>query len=1075
MITASDIAEMTFEHYSLKAPWNDIIGKPVSNSSILMYSGPGSGKSTVALQIADECTRLGKVGYNVQEEGYSFTLQNKLERIGLTRSNIMFFECEDVEELKKEVIKEKFDFLFVDSYTMYDKRLAHFEEFRKWCKKQQCVLVAIVQTTKEGKFYGNADAAFNVDCVLEVTDGKPSTLATGKNRLGELYQHEVDLRAKPRPAVKNAKPIERENPKIPVQKLEGAGDSMPGDRGDEYWNGTSINVPFEVKPWHTNPENALEEFQLKGIEFGRWLNESERVEYLANSMQGLSNMAKVLGIPNAAIGVHKKVGIAFGARGRGGASAHYEPSSYSNINLTKERGARALAHEYGHAIDNLVTKKVGGNYITGGRSVKKTAITNGKDSKLRQLAEKFFKELYFNTDGSKSNYHTRLLNGTEYDQRRIEVFARIFDTYVWTLCEEQKLASNYLAAPNFGKLNPTKKEFEQTRPLFAELVHGILSELHPGKVKKMESPKNIAPSVIEEESYPFSIKDIPYQTAYRAHSGTSFSPEKRARSEQNEYVDFLKEMYDLYKKKAVNSNREKEFASKFSRYQAGYLKRYLDYLHSRNGLVSSMIAGPSNFPVARMKKKNNSIDKRLKELIDYMKKAEKYILPKINTDIKTGVSGSLEKLEVKLQKLEARQERMKRLNKAFKMFQKSGKAESLEKLNLTEKELKAVTSYDNSNNYSVEKNRIFPRYELVNNNARIRRVKQQIALEKKLNLKKKKGNKLLPFPGGEVELNYHINKIQIHFEEKPPVEIRSFLKERGHSFKWSPRNKVWQRQLNTYTLGARTELYSFLEVKEPEEVSGSKHIEKLSETLVSKDQPGSKSDQKVIGYAVVDNISGEIIASKANLKELETAYNGLEKTKGFEDMEALVYEIIEVGEKNKLGKKLEQGFTKKPSKQSEIRFNPSSKEHLVYLCIVEQLDILQKNSTGDTVFELNGPYFLLSDQKKKRLYVIPPRLVKTFSGSLNDSKADQLFKEWHNYSPDNKVLEISYPKEQAVHSVGTAVKILYLSDKIMNKGDRKGNENYYTHDFDAEKRPVSLQGDVIIIDNITWNYRGLLD
>lgn len=45
-----------------------------------------------------------------------------------------------------------------------------------------------------------------------------------------------------------------------------------------------------------------------------------------------------------------RLGIAFGARGRGRALAHYE-SALHVINLTKLKGAGSLAHEWGHALD----------------------------------------------------------------------------------------------------------------------------------------------------------------------------------------------------------------------------------------------------------------------------------------------------------------------------------------------------------------------------------------------------------------------------------------------------------------------------------------------------------------------------------------------------------------------------------------------------------------------------------------------------------------------------------------------------------------------------------------------------
>lgn len=56
--------------------------------------------------------------------------------------------------------------------------------------------------------------------------------------------------------------------------------------------------------------------------------------------------------------------IAFGARGSGGALAHYEPER-NVINLTKMKGAGCLAHEWGHALDNKIGRECGAkSYFT---------------------------------------------------------------------------------------------------------------------------------------------------------------------------------------------------------------------------------------------------------------------------------------------------------------------------------------------------------------------------------------------------------------------------------------------------------------------------------------------------------------------------------------------------------------------------------------------------------------------------------------------------------------------------------------------------------------------------------------
>ena len=133
----------------------------------------------------------------------------------------------------------------------------------------------------------------------------------------------------------------------------------------------------------------------------------------------------------------------------------------------------------------------------------------------------------------------------------------------------------------------------------------------------------------------------------------------------------------------------------------------------------------------------------------------------------------------KLQKLEAEQERMKAINKAWKQGNVS-----LHLLGLTDIEIEKMKC----KMPSYEK-KPFPTWELSNNSAEIRRVKQKLEELSKLD---KMEAESVKFIGGEMRINLEINRIQIIFDEIPSEEIRKILKSRG--FKWAPSEKAWQRQ-----------------------------------------------------------------------------------------------------------------------------------------------------------------------------------------------------------------------------------------------------------------------------------------
>jgi hypothetical protein len=117
---------------------------------------------------------------------------------------------------------------------------------------------------------------------------------------------------------------------------------------------------LQHKQRDTVGQDFLDAFKIRGGEFGNWVNEVERQENMNFAFESFCDLADILGIPYSEVGLKGHLGIAFGARGSGRALAHYEPM-YEVINLTKMKGAGSLAHEYFHAIDDLVGKELGGS------------------------------------------------------------------------------------------------------------------------------------------------------------------------------------------------------------------------------------------------------------------------------------------------------------------------------------------------------------------------------------------------------------------------------------------------------------------------------------------------------------------------------------------------------------------------------------------------------------------------------------------------------------------------------------------------------------------------------------------
>ena len=112
----------------------------------------------------------------------------------------------------------------------------------------------------------------------------------------------------------------------------------------------------------TTGEDILKNFGFRGGEFGNWVKQNERQEFLNYVQDAFTDLSIALDIAPESLGQNGQMSIAFGARGQGltGAVAHFEPIK-KVINMTKLKGAGSLSHEYGHSLDNYLSRLSGYN------------------------------------------------------------------------------------------------------------------------------------------------------------------------------------------------------------------------------------------------------------------------------------------------------------------------------------------------------------------------------------------------------------------------------------------------------------------------------------------------------------------------------------------------------------------------------------------------------------------------------------------------------------------------------------------------------------------------------------------
>lgn len=103
-------------------------------------------------------------------------------------------------------------------------------------------------------------------------------------------------------------------------------------------------------------EDFVKDFSIRGGEFGNWLSENDAQYSLNMAYDAFYDFALALGVSPEDVSLGGNLSIAFGSRGSGNATAHYEPERMV-INLTKMKGAGSLGHELFHALDDILGRK----------------------------------------------------------------------------------------------------------------------------------------------------------------------------------------------------------------------------------------------------------------------------------------------------------------------------------------------------------------------------------------------------------------------------------------------------------------------------------------------------------------------------------------------------------------------------------------------------------------------------------------------------------------------------------------------------------------------------------------------
>ncbi|MCA0235433.1 MAG: hypothetical protein LCH81_03535 [Bacteroidetes bacterium] len=271
--------------------------------------------------------------------------------------------------------------------------------------------------------------------------------------------------------------------------------------------------------------------------------------------------------------------------------------------------------------------------------------------------------------------------------------------------------------------------------------------------------------------------------AIRAHDGTSMVPETRGAQYIKDYSQQLEE--DL--------QRVEKLGGDTTYYQQEYESLFVSWMSAKSRCISSMITGPSNFPVRRAEKANQSEHNRYQEFSGWR---EKFFarLEKAKRREARSASDPIAEMRAKLENAEKLQVLMVAANKVVRDKKRSNSTKIADLINLgiSERAATELLTPDWCNRIG------FASYQLQNNLANIKRMRERLA---ELEAKASAESQELERPDGiRIVKNTDADRLQIFFPGKPDAATITALKK--NAFKWSPSNGCWQRQLTGNALYA---------------------------------------------------------------------------------------------------------------------------------------------------------------------------------------------------------------------------------------------------------------------------------
>ncbi|GEM_PF-2601409 len=1017
MISTAELANKEFTGLDLPQPYRNFLGEIPTDSAMSVWGPPGSGKSTWALDFALVLAdMLGNGIYCSSEEGPGPSLQNKIKRLGAEHDNLLVDDFDTFDNLKAKLDISNGQFVVIDSISKSRITVSDFQDFLEWCKSHDVISIYILHTTKDGTYKGPTEYIHDPDIEIYVS---PEGVAEihNKNRYLETPR-EMEIAFE-----------KRQDSEVRSQESEGS--SQPSDVSRQN---PHENIKQEFYDWAYNQQGITPQ----AVTLKTWLSRNypeleEQYQQLWDEFSKTSNRENPATDESCVVSVQAKtneqkngIEIQFSdappefvrSQLMDAGFTFYNPNngeSFWAAEKTAQRKeiAEEIAGEFDQAVVNWKPKEKDGKSETADDKRKEDLSDVDESDLSSSNASNASKGSY-----SKPDVDFVLGKETTVDFKAdgyIQEKGHFAVMDVADIIPSHNKDCSVNSDHNISKGQPRDRSLDAlcNQPKF------IAQNLNPTSITRGNLAFNGASTLLPDgQVIQGNGRGIALKIA----------------------VDEHQENYQEYKDYIINNASDWGLSKEeMQQFEHPALVRMLDVSNDRAIELGNVV----DTSQAKMSKVDQG-----KAYIRNLPKERKQVIGNL-IDKSTGETLGQVIDDVGLQIMD--------------------QFEDLDRQGLVEDN--SLTSDGKDFLRSVFAGLVFDSDE------------NPDALQHFLNLKhrqqagiKRSYGNIIPFLETDADITPTLQKavkIADKVQHKDGIDtVQDFIGQSG-MFSGANTNKFSKQeaQLAEFLLDADTQkfirngfrMYQFkINGKEDlfdpiEEVSPQQAFE---DAFVERVRLNPDGEQVALQPASAFG-TGDVIRDFYHTDKYEVV-----DTKG----DTFTIKNIRTGRKQEIGKDVKRFVPDREETPTMNLFRDNAAgEEMVYLGICKKLTM--DGNSG----ELEGAFLMCSNQDQDTLYIIPQHRIKQVDGLADDPKADELFAEFHNYQADDTDYEVSWPDDPSKAKVGTADVMFYLSDKIMRDGDHKGDNNLYRHEFDTGQRPVSVMGDIVVIENIEWNERGILN